>query len=248
MKRLLFLCACLISVFTKGQTVKIAAAADLRYAMDEIVNVYHEDNPHANIEVIYGSSGNAFTQILNGAPYDVYFSADKMYPEKLKDAGLTLTEPKLYAIGRIVIWSSQLDVSNGLNVLKEPKIRIATANPDHAPYGQRSVEYLKYAGVYGQVEKQIIYGENISQAAQFCLTGNADVGLLALSIVLSPNMQSQGKYFLIPANAHKPLEQAYVVLKHAAGNNQAFAFVEYVAGTEARAIFEKYGFTLPKQE
>lgn len=236
----------LLSIGLQAQTVKVTAAADLRYAMDEIAKLYMKNNPGTNIEVVFGSSGNAYTQISNGAPFDVYFSADIMYPQKLKEAGLTISEPKLYAIGRIVLWSSTLDVSKGMDVLKTPKIKIATANPEHAPYGQRSVEALKYYKLYNQVEKQLTFGENISQAAQFCLTGNADAGLLALSLVLSPSMKEKGKYFLIPAESHRPLEQAYVVLKRAEGNKTAIDFCNFVEIRPAREIFEKYGFTLPK--
>lgn len=235
-----------LSISLQAQKVKIAAAADLRYAMDEIVKAYKKSKPKADIETIFGSSGNAYTQISNGAPFDIYFSADIMYPRKLKEAGLAITEPKLYAIGRIVLWSSTLDVSKGLIVLtQKPNIKIATANPEHAPYGERSVEALKYYKYYNKVEKQLIFGENIAQAAQFCLTGNADAGLLALSIVLSPSMSSQGKYFLIDDKSHKPLEQAYVILKQAEGNTEAFAFTRFIATKPARDIFEKYGFILP---
>jgi len=201
----------------------------------------------ANIEVIYGSSGNAFTQISNGSPFDLYFSADIIYPLKLKEAGLTLTDPKLYAIGRMVLWSASLDVSNGLSVLADkPNIKIATANPEHAPYGQRALEVLKFFRLYEKVEKQLIFGENISQAAQFCLIGNVDAGLIALSLVLSPSMSNQGKYFLIDEKSHQPLEQAYVILTHAKENKLAFAFAKFVSSQPARVIFEKYGFTLPK--
>lgn len=172
-----------------------------------------------------------------------------MYAKKLKDAGLTLTEPKVYAIGRIVFWSATIDVSKGLSVLSEkPNIKIAIANPDHAPYGQRSVEALKYYKLYSKVEKQLIIGDNISQAAQFCLTGNTDAGLLALSLVLSPAMNQQGTYFLISDQSHRPLEQAFVILTQAKGNTDAFSFVEFIGTKPARAIFEKYGFTIPKQE
>jgi len=247
MKRILTIIALLVAISSQAQTVKVAAAADLRYAMDEVVKEYKKNNAVANIEVIYGSSGNAFTQISNGAPFDMYFSADIMYPQKLKEAGLTATNPKLYAIGRIVLWSASLDVSKGLSVLAEqPKIKIATANPEHAPYGQRSVESLKYYKLYEKIEKQLIFGENISQAAQFCLSGNAEAGLIALSLALSPSMSNQGKYFLIDEKSHRLLEQAYVILNHAKGNNDAFAFAEYISSPVARIIFEKYGFTLPK--
>lgn len=246
-KRILYLIAFLISMSAQAQTVKIAAAADLRYALDEVVKEYKKNNSGANIEVIYGSSGNAFTQILNGAPFDIYFSADIMYPQKLKEVGLTLIEPKLYAIGRIVLWSASLDVSKSLSVLADkPNIKIAIANPEHAPYGQRSVEALKYYKLYEKVEQQLIFGENISQAAQFCLSGNAEAGLIALSLVLSPSMSNQGKYFLIDEKSHRPLEQAYVILTHAKENKLAFDFAKFVTSQSAKVIFEKYGFTLPK--
>lgn len=248
MKRIFILIAAFVfTLSAQAQTVKIAAAADLRYAIDEVVKAYKKSNSGANIEVIYGSSGNAYTQISNGAPFDLYFSADIVYPQKLKEAGLTLSDPKLYAIGRIVLWSASFDVSKGLSVLaNKPKIKIATANPEHAPYGQRSVEALKFYRLYESVEKQLIYGENISQAAQFCLTGNADAGLIALSLVLSPTMSNQGKYFLIDEKSHRPLEQAYVILNHAKDNKLAFAFTEFISSPPARLVFEKYGFTLPK--
>ncbi|MDP3914436.1 MAG: molybdate ABC transporter substrate-binding protein [Bacteroidota bacterium] len=247
MKQILTIIAFWIAMSAQAQTVKIAAAADLRYAMDGIVKDFKKTNSGATIEVIYGSSGNAFTQISNGAPFDLYFSADIMYPQKLKEAGLTLTYPKLYAIGRIVLWSASLDVSKGLSaIVDKPNIKIATANPEHAPYGQRSVEALKFYRLYGKVEKQLIYGENISQAAQFCLSGNAEAGLIALSLVLSPSMSNQGKYFLIDENSHRPLEQAYVILNHAKENKLAFAFAEFISSPPARLLFEKYGFTLPK--
>lgn len=247
MKRILLLIIWVIAIGAKAQTVKVAAAADLRYVMEEVVKDFKKTNSEANIEVIYGSSGNAYTQIMNGAPFDVYFSADLMYPQKLKEAGLTFSEPKLYAIGRIVLWSASLDVSKGLSVLAaNPNLKIATANPEHAPYGQRAVEALKFYKLYEKVQKQLIVGENISQAAQFCLTGNADAGLIALSLVLSPVMSGQGKYFLIDEKAHRPLEQAYVILNHAKGNKAAFAFSEFISSPATRLIFEKYGFTLPK--
>ena len=247
MKKLLLIFTCFLVTYLQAQTVKVAAAADLRYAMDELVKTYKTNNPKVEIEVVYGSSGNAFTQISNGAPFDIYFSADILYPQKLKESGLTLSEPKLYAIGRIVLWSATIDVSKGLAVLSEkPDIKIATANPEHAPYGQRAVESLKYYNVYNTVEKQLIFGENISQAAQFCLTGNADAGLLALSLVLSPAMSSQGKYFLIDEKSHRPLEQAYVILNRAKGKDEVFAFALFISTKPAREIFEKYGFTLPE--
>ncbi|MFQ3579684.1 MAG: molybdate ABC transporter substrate-binding protein [Bacteroidales bacterium] len=229
-----------------SQKIKIAAAADLRYAMDEIVKQYKTNFPNADIDIIYGSSGNAFTQIVNGAPFDIYFSADIFYPQKLKEAGFTISEPKLYAIGRIVLWSSTIDVSKGLEILRTcTKTRIAVANPEHAPYGKRAIETLHHAGLYEQVKKQLIFGENISQTAQFCLTGNAEIGILALSIVLSPSISGKGKYFLIDDKFHQELKQAFVLLKHAINNTEAYRFADYIESKQARIIFENYGFTLP---
>jgi len=247
MKRIILNLLVFVAFSAHAQTIKVAAAADLRYALDEVVREFKRNNSGANIEVIYGSSGNAFTQILNGAPFDIYFSADVVYPQKLKEAGLTLTDPKLYAIGRIVLWSASLDVSKGLSVLAaNPNIKIATANPEHAPYGQRSIEALKFYKLYEKVKEQLIYGENISQAAQFCLTGNADAGLIALSLVLSPSMHNQGKYYLIDSKSHQPLKQAFIILNHAKGNNTAVSFAGFIESVPARTIFEKYGFTLPE--
>jgi molybdate transport system substrate-binding protein len=184
---------------------------------------------------------------MNGADFDLFFSADIQYPKKLKDAGLTLSEPKLYGIGRIVLWSSGLDVSKGLPVLATGKnLKIAVANPEHAPYGQRAIESLKFYSVYESVKDELIYGENISQAAQFCLTGNADAGILALSLALSPAMKDKGKYILIDQKSHQPLEQAYVILNSAKGKKEPFAFAKFIETKVSKAIFEKYGFTLPK--
>lgn len=248
-KRIVLLSLIGLALSAQAQSVKIAAASDLRFALDEIISVYMNQASGANIEVIYGSSGNAYAQIANGAPFDLYFSADIVYAEKLKTAGFALTDPTIYAIGRIVLWSASLDVSKGLKVLTEKQnIKIATANPEHAPYGQRSVEALKYYQLYEKVEKQLIFGENISQAAQFCLTGNADAGLLAISLVLSPSMSNQGNYFLVDDRSHRPLEQAFVILKHAKENKLAFAFADFITTKPARSIFEKYGFTLPQKK
>lgn len=232
-----------------SQSVTITAAADLRYAMPDLVALYQKINPSAKIDVIYGSSGNAFQQIQNSAPYDIFFSADIMYPQKLKEKGLTLSKPKLYAIGRIVIWSPTLDVSKGMNSFLDNKInKIALANPEHAPYGKRGEEALKYYGIYDKIKSKLVLGENVSQTAQYVVTGNAEIGILALSLVLSPAMKNQGKYFLIDSKSHNPLEQAYVILKHAQNNKEAVKFTKFIASPQARAIFKQYGFVLPKEQ
>lgn len=233
----------------KAQTLSIAGAADLRYALDEVIKAYKQTHPKAAIVVNYGSSGTAFQQILNGAPYDIFFSADIRYPQKLEEQGLTVTAPKLYAIGYIVVWSNQVDVSEGLNALLNPKVsKIAIANPAHAPYGKRAVESMRHYKIYDKVQPKLIFGDNVSQAAQFVQTGNAEIGILALSLACSPAMRDKGKYTLIDHTSHSPLEQAYVILKRAKNNQEAYSFTEFVASPAARAIFKAYGFRLPDEK
>lgn len=247
-KSIIILAAFILSISLSAQSVKVAAAADLRYAMDEIVQAYKKVRPKTVINVNYGSSGNAYQQILNGADYDIFFSADIMYPQKLKAQGLIVGVPKLYAIGYIVLWSNQIDVSKGMNSLMDRKIqKIAIANPEHAPYGKRAVESLSNQKLYDKLKDKLIYGENISQAAQFVQTGNAEIGVLALSLAMSPNMNSQGKYFLIDPKTYSPLEQAYTVLKKMTLNPEAFKFAKFISTPTAREIFKKYGFKLPTE-
>lgn len=249
MKRIIISLAILLSTITlSAQKVNIAAAADLRYAMDNIVKAYKKANPKADIKVAYGSSGTAYQQIVNGAPYDIYFSADIMYPQKLKQQGLTATKPKLYAIGFIVLWSNQINILKGMSSLNDSKIRkIAIANPEHAPYGMRAEESLKYYKLYDELKNKLIMGDNISQAAQYAQTGNAEVGILALSLVMSPTMKDQGEYFLIDSKSYSPLEQAYVIIKKSVVNTETYKFAKFVATPTARAIFKSYGFKLPSE-
>lgn len=233
----------------KAQTISIAAAADLRYAMDDVVKAYKKTRPTSDIKVNYGSSGTAFQQIINGATYDIFFSADILYPQKLKEHKLTATVPKLYAIGYIVVWSSQVDVSSGINSLLNTKVsKIAIANPGHAPYGKRAEESMRYYKIYDKLKSKLIFGDNVSQAAQYAQTGNAEIGILALSLVCSPALKGQGKYFIIDDKSHSPLEQAYVILNHGKNNKEAYSFVQFVASPAARAIFKAYGFKLPTEK
>ncbi len=238
----------LTSISLSAQKVVIAAAADLRYAMDEVVLAYKKHNPKSDIKVSYGSSGNAYQQILNGAPYDIYFSADIMYPRKLAEQGLTASKPKLYAIGFIVLWSNQIDVSSGMSSLNDIKLKkLAIANPEHAPYGKRAQESLQHYKLYDKLKDKIIMGENIAQTAQFSQTGNAEIGILALSLVMSPAMKNQGKYYLIDSKSYSPLEQGYVIIKKSKVNTETYKFAKFVSSPEARGILKNYGFKLPNE-
>jgi len=231
------------------QNVTVAAAADLRYALDEVISRYKVLNPKAKIEVIYGASGNLYQQITNKAPFDIFFSADNNYPLKLAESHLTVGQPKLYAIGHLVLWSSSKNVSKGISILKSNDIKkISIANPEVAPYGKRAVECLKYYKLDEQLKDKIVKGDNVSQAAQFVLTGNADAGLIALSLALSKEMKGKGTYFLVDEKSYSKLEQSYVLLKNGEKNTEAVKFIKYLDSNEAKNILAKYGFKLPKNK
>ncbi len=205
-------------------TVTVAAAADLTYAMNEIAANF-EKATGCSVRVSTGSSGNFLAQIENGAPFDVFFSADIEYPRKLETEGLaTPGSTYLYAVGKIVLWvrnDSRLDVSKGIAALRDPSLqKLAIANPQHAPYGRAAEEALRSAGVYDAVKDRLVLGENISQAAQFVESGNADAGILALSLVLSPGLKEKGRYARVPENLYAPIQQG-VVLVRASRNRKA---------------------------
>jgi molybdate transport system substrate-binding protein len=230
----------------QSQKVSIAAASDLKFALDSIISVYQNQHPSEKIQVTYGSSGKFFEQIQYNAPFDLYFSADVSYPQKLKEQGFTISEVKTYGIGRIVIWSKKINPNiEKMNSLLNPKMnKIAIANPDHAPYGEKAKESMQYYKIYDQVKSKFVYGENISQTAQFVELGAADIGILALSLALSPPMEKAGgNYYVIPEKSHQPLEQGYVVLKHAKNNPNAVKFYNFVATPTAIAILTHFGFT-----
>jgi molybdate transport system substrate-binding protein len=199
------------------------------------------------VRLTFGSSGNLFSQIQNGAPYDLFFSADVSYPEKLQSAGLTEPESfSLFGTGKLALWvrnDSSVDVTKGLAVLASNSVKkIAIANPAHAPYGRAAEAALKNAGVWGRVSSKLVIGENISQAAQFVQSGNADAGVLALSLVLAPGMKARGRYFLIPQDLYPPLQQASVVLKSSSHKQQATAFAQFVKRPQIAALLKQYGF------
>jgi len=228
----------------------IAAAADLKFAMAEVVEHFRAEHPDDKVEVIYGSSGKFFTQIANDAPFDLYFSADIAYPRQLEEKGLTASETRPYALGRIVLWSLRPELAEvPLKELPGASVRkFAIANPDHAPYGLRAKEALEHQGVWEAMQPRLVLGENIAHTAQFVDSGAADAGIVALALVLSPTMEGKGAWALIPAEWHEPLEQGYVILKRAADNPLAHTFADYMASEPARVVMRRYGFVLPGEE
>ncbi|MCX8146054.1 MAG: molybdate ABC transporter substrate-binding protein [Azovibrio sp.] len=244
----LFFAACLaVAGAAQAEKVTIAAAADLKFAMDEIVAHFRAENPKDQVEVIYGSSGKFHTQVQQGAPYDLFFSADIGFAEELVKSGHAASNVMPYALGRIVLWSPTLDASQmTLASLADAKIsRIAIANPKHAPYGKRAEEALRAMQLWDKVESKLVYGENIAHTAQFVQTGNAQVGIIALALALNPALAEKGRFYLIPEHLHAPLEQGFIITKRAAGNAAARRFADYMNSKPARAVMTKYGFVLP---
>lgn len=247
LRPMLFVCSLLFAAMAHAEKITVAAAADLKFAMDEIVTIFKRGHPADQVDVIYGSSGKFHTQIQQGAPYDLYFSADIGFPRALVKAGLAGSEAKPYAFGRIVLWSASMDASKmTLASLTDPKItRIAIANPKHAPYGKRAEEALRASRLWEKVESKLVYGENIAQTAQFVQTGNAQVGVIALALAVNPELAGKGGYWLIPDKLHEPLEQGFVITKRAESNVLAKQFADYMGSKPARAVMTKYGFVLP---
>ncbi|MCS6294045.1 MAG: molybdate ABC transporter substrate-binding protein [Nitrospira sp.] len=232
-----------------AEEITIAAASDLNFAFKELI-VEYEKTTGNHVKLSLGSSGNFYAQIQNGAPFDLYFSADIGYPRKLEEAGLTVSGSLYrYAVGRIVLWAgtaSRLDVSKGLDVLREPGIRkIAIANPKHAPYGRAAVAAMESFKVYESVKDKLILGENISQTAQFIESGACEIGVIALSLAVAPAMSGKGVYWEIPVEAYPPLEQGAVILKQSKNQEAARRFLEFLQGSQGQDIMRRYGFMLP---
>jgi len=233
----------------RGQAVSVAAAADLKFAMTELATQF-EKQSGTKLDVTYGSSGNFLTQIQNGAPFDLFFSADSDYPKKLEAAGLT--EPgtlREYAIGRIVIWTPSESGINaakdGWQCLLDARVKkIAIANPEHAPYGRAALAAMNKAGIYEQVNAKLVYGENISQAAEFVQSGNAQLGIVALSLAISPTMKN-GNRWEIPTDSYPPIKQAAVLLKASKNKDAAHQFLDFVSGSRGQEILKRFGFTAP---
>jgi molybdate transport system substrate-binding protein len=260
MKRFLLLgfAACFILGFSAppiegaSREISVAAAADLSIVLPEIASDF-EKTSSVVVKLSFAASGSLTQQIENGAPFDVFFSADMGYPKQLiadgKADGATLYR---YAVGQLVLWTqagSPLDFEEkGMDVLLEPSVKkIAIANPQHAPYGRAAVAALKHYGLYEKVADRLVLGENIAQAAQFVESGNAQVGFVALSHALAPEMKGKGKYWKVPVDAYPALDQGAVVISHSSHAQDAEAFLKYMKSAEAIAVLRHYGFTSPDE-
>jgi molybdate transport system substrate-binding protein len=228
----------------------IAAAADLKFALEEIAAQFRAETGK-EVKLVFGSSGNFTSQLQQGAPFQMFLSADESFVFQLADAGKTLDRGALYAEGRIVLYAPHgsplkpdADFAGLRQALAEGRIqRFAIANPEHAPYGRAAQEALQRQGLWAQIEPKLVLGENVSQAAQFASSGSAQGGIFAYSLALAPQVAALGSYVVIPADRHTPLRQRMVLLRNA--GDAAKAFYAFMQTPNARAIFHKYGFVLP---
>jgi len=229
--------------------LRIAAAADLRYALADVAKSFGQRNSGITIEPAYGSSGTFYAELLNRAPFDLYLSADLEYPRKLAAQGLIQPGSEFtYAVGRIVLWTgrtSGIDVERlEIGALSLPAVHhIAIANPRHAPYGRAAEAALHSLGVFDSVKDKLVMGDNISQAFQLVASGAAEVGIVALSLTQAPGAAGQGRYWEIPRDAYPRLEQGGCILQWTRNPAAAQAFRAFLLAPEGRAILKRYGFS-----
>jgi len=242
----------LFAGIASAQEITVAAAADMSAALPELVTAYTKKTGQV-VKVSFGASGNLTNQIRNGAPFDIFFSADEQYPQQLISEGLAEKDTLYrYAVGRLVLWvpnDSPLDLSKlGIKALLDPSVnKISIANPSTAPYGRAAEATLRHFEIYDQVSSRLVVGENISQAAQFVESGNAQAGLVALSHALAPAMKDKGRYWTVPLDAYPTLNQAAVVISKSKQQDAAKKFLEFLRSFEASSLLTRYGFSLPSK-
>lgn len=238
----------LCSLFIPGsahavETINVAAASNLTYVMSELIEAFENKHKDIKLRLSLASTGSIYAQIKNGAPYDIFLSADMEHPQLLADAGLTDGQPFTYAEGGLVLWSAKKrSLVEGLFVLSSPNIkRVALPNPRHAPYGVAAKNALLEAGLWEVIQAKLVYGENVGQAAQFVLSGSAQVGFIAESMLRSPLMNS-GSFYRLPPGSFDPIIQSGAVLKRKEGREKARLFKEFLLSQAAREILSSYGY------
>lgn len=247
----LLLCAGCAPQRLAPQKLTIAAAADLQFAMQDVSRQFHSAHPRVELQIVYGSSGNFYAQIRNGAPFDIFLSADLEYPRQLAQQGLAFPQSLFtYAVGRLAVWvpaQSALDVARlQMKVFEDPSVKhIALANPAHAPYGRAAEAALRHFGVYDAIAGKLVLAENIAQTLQFVQSGAADVGVVALSLAVAPAVRPQGRYWEVPLDAYPRMWQGGAILKRAQYSSAAAAFRAYLTSSAGRQILQQYGFSLP---
>ncbi len=238
-------------VKSTAREVRIAAAADLKFAFDDLASEFRKKHPEIKVSVTYGSSGNFYAQLENKAPFDLFLSADIDYPRKLVENGLASKDSEFqYAVGHIVVWvpnGSKLDLEKlGMKAVADPSVKkLAIANPKFAPYGRAAEAALKKLGLYEDVKDRLVLGENIAQTAQYVESGSADVGIIALSLALAPAMKDKGRFWTVPLEDYPRLEQGGVIMSWVKDKEATQKLREFIVGTEGKAILKRYGFMQP---
>ena len=245
MKKIILALALLASSIF-ANTITVAVAANVSYAINELVAEFNKTNPDTKVQVTLGSSGKFTAQIESGAPFDVFMSADMKFPKSLFEKGLATTEPALYAQGSLAMLSSkQLDFSKGINLVTDPNIaKIAVANPKTAPYGTAAVEAMKNANVLDKVESKFVYAESISQAVTYATTA-ADVGFIAKSSLYDEKMSQYKEninWVSVDPSLYTAIDQGIDVLKNTKEEASAKAFYDFILGEKAKEIFIKFGY------
>ena len=250
-----FLLGCMLAAGLPGlaQTrpvpVAVAAAGDLRGVLEELRQGFEAAHPQIQLQLSFGASGSLAAQIQQGAPFDLFLSADEGFPQQLQKQGLALA-PFPYATGSLVLWARKdlgLDPArDGWQVLSSPAVRkIATANPQTAPYGRAAEAALRQEGIYERVQSRLVFADNIAQAAQFLQTGTAEAGLVSFTQADNPALRQLGTLWQVPAGAYPPLRQAGVILKRSTCVDQAQAFRAYLTGPEGQAVLARRGYGKP---
>ncbi|MEI7842193.1 MAG: molybdate ABC transporter substrate-binding protein [Gallionellaceae bacterium] len=234
-----------------AENLTIAAASDMTYCVPELVKEFQTDNPKSEVKTLFGSSGNLFAQIKNGAPFDVYMSADMQYPTELANVGAADKSSLMpYARGHLMLWTANaaINLDKGLQGLSQSSIkRIAIANPETAPYGRAARAALQQAKLWDDITPLLVFGDNISQTLQYAETGNADVAIVSRSLVLSPKMVGKGHAQAIPETAYPPLNQGLVITNKGSGNLLAVKFAKFMQSDKAKTILERFGFSIPNK-
>ncbi len=245
---LLALLMLIVSPVVSAQSLTVAVAANVKYAFDELAVEFKKESG-IDVQGVFGSAGKITAQVKNGAPFDAFLSADTEFPDALFKEGLATSASKVYAYGVLVLWTKkELDLSKGVAIVNDPAVqKVAIANPKLAPYGRAAVKALESAGLSKAVEAKLVYGESITQTAQFVDSGAADIGFVAKSLVVAPETAGKGKWVEVPKTSYDAIAQGVVVLKHGAETQPEAAkkFVDFLFTAKARAIFEKYGYILP---
>ena len=233
----------------KKDTIKIsiATAANMQFAMKELSKAFTEQTG-IKCDIIISSSGKLTAQIKEGAPYDLFVSADMKYPEELYKSGFTTQKPEIYAYGKLVLWSVKKGLKPNMDQLTNEKIKhIAIANPKTAPYGQAAVDVLNHFGIFEKVEKKLVFGESISQTNQFIISGSAQIGFTAKSVVLSPKVAGTGQWTAIDENNYTPIAQGVVIIKKDNPSENAEKFYSFLFSERSKEILENYGYLVAEK-